>query len=117
MAIPFTSQSRFWPGGGAWPTPFSPTYVFPQTPTKSGEYGSAIISRAASYLSDKHSDMWEPSWFGESIGHYEAGHAGGRHVGSQAARITTSIPSVLRTSEKPTSRRAFTISRTAGFCL
>jgi hypothetical protein len=72
--IPFTAQARCYPGGvpGQLLWPFEPVY-FIQTPRQVWmiwqRYG--LVRRID--LTDKHSEHVTPSWFGESIGHYENG--------------------------------------------
>ena len=70
----FSSQSRCWPGGvpGQLLFPFEPMY-FIQLPKviyimwQRDQHVRRIL------LTDKHSEDVEPTWFGESIGHYENG--------------------------------------------
>jgi hypothetical protein len=72
--IPFTAQARCYPGGvpGQLLWPFEPVY-FIQTPKEVWmiwqRYG--LVRRV--FLTDRHSEHVTPSWFGESIGHYENG--------------------------------------------
>src|SRR5204863_263463 len=73
MAIPFTSQSRCWPGGVPGQLLFlQPTY-FIQTPKQVWMIWERDQFVRRIYLTDKHSENVKPSWFGESIGHYEGG--------------------------------------------
>jgi hypothetical protein len=73
MAIPFTSQSRCWPGGVPGQLLFlQPTY-FIQTPKQVWMIWERDNFVRRIYLTDKHSENVKPSWFGESIGHYEGG--------------------------------------------
>jgi hypothetical protein len=73
MAIPFTSQSRCWPGGVPGQLLFlQPMYVL-QTPNKILMIWERDHFVRRIYLTDKHSENVKPSWFGESIGHYEGG--------------------------------------------
>jgi hypothetical protein len=69
--IPFTAQARCYPGGvpGQLLWPFEPVY-FIQTPKEVW-----MIWQRRIYLTDRHSEHVKPSWFGESIGHYEDGNA------------------------------------------
>jgi hypothetical protein len=71
--IPFTARERCWPGG----VPLYDIYerdrpiFFVQTPTK-----ITIISEHDSqirhiYMNVPHSKNLKPSWYGESVGHYE----------------------------------------------
>jgi hypothetical protein len=73
-AVPFTAQGRCYPGGvpGQLLYPAEPFY-FIQTPKEVWMIWQRdhIVRRI--YLTDKHSDDVKPSWFGESIGHYENG--------------------------------------------
>jgi hypothetical protein len=72
--IPFTAQSRCWPGGTPAQSlyPFEPVY-FIQTPKEVWMMWQRdhVVRRV--FLTDKHSAHIKPSWFGESIGHYENG--------------------------------------------
>ena len=72
--VPFTAQSRCYPGGvpGQLLWPFEPFYMI-QTPKIVYMIWQRDhwIRRIA--LTDKHSKNPRPSWFGESIGHYENG--------------------------------------------
>jgi hypothetical protein len=56
MAIPFTSQSRCWPGGVPGQLLSQPMY-FLRSEASLDDGGSAIS------LTDKHSEV-KPSWFG-----------------------------------------------------
>ena len=72
--IPFTAQSRCWPGGTPAQSlyPFEPVY-FAQTPKEVWMIWQRdhVVRRV--FLTDRHSANVKPSWFGESIGHYENG--------------------------------------------
>jgi hypothetical protein len=72
--IPFTAQARCYPGGvpGQLLWPFEPVY-FIQTPTEVWMMWQRdhIVRRI--FLTGRHSENVTPSWFGESIGHYENG--------------------------------------------
>ncbi len=72
--IPFTAQSRCYPGGvpGQLLWPFEPVY-FIQTPTEVWMIWQRDHLVRRVYLTDRHSEHVTPSWFGESIGHYENG--------------------------------------------
>ncbi len=72
--MPFTAQSRCWPGSvpGQLLYPFEPFYVV-QTPKEVWMIWQRDHMVRRIYLSDRHSDTIKPSWFGESIGHYEGG--------------------------------------------
>ena len=73
-AVPFAAQARCFPGGvpGQLLFPFEPMY-FIQLPNviyimwQRDQHVRRIL------LTDKHSEDVEPTWFGESIGHYENG--------------------------------------------
>ena len=71
--LPFVAQSRCWPGGVPGQILFIEPVYFVQTPKK-----VLIVWQRNSlvrhiFLTDRHSDNVKPSWFGESIGHYENG--------------------------------------------
>ena len=71
--IPFTAQARCYPGGvpGQLLWPFEPVY-FIQTSNEVRMIWQRDHLVRRVYLTDKHSEHVTPSWFGESIGHYEA---------------------------------------------
>src|SRR6201994_361597 len=71
MAIPFTSQSRCWPGGVPGQLLFLQPMYFLQTPKQVWMIWERDHFARRIYLTDKHSENLKPSWFGESIGHYE----------------------------------------------
>src|SRR5579883_1376097 len=73
-AVGFTAQSRCYPGGvpGQLLYPAEPMY-FIQTPKEVWMIWQRDHLVRRIYLTDKHSDNVKPSWFGESIGHYENG--------------------------------------------
>jgi hypothetical protein len=73
MTIPFTSQSRCWPGGVPGQLLFLQPMYFVQTPKEVWMLWERDHFVRRIYLTDKHSDNVKPSWFGESIGHYEGG--------------------------------------------
>ena len=73
MAIPFTSQSRCWPGGVPGQLLFLQPMYFLQTPKQVWMIWERDHFARRIYLTDKHSEHVKPSWFGESIGHYEGG--------------------------------------------
>jgi hypothetical protein len=73
MTIPFTSQSRCWPGGVPGQLLFLEPMYFVQTPKEVWMLWQRDHFVRRIYLTDKHSDNVKPSWFGESIGHYEGG--------------------------------------------
>jgi hypothetical protein len=72
--IPFTAQGRCYPGGvpGQLLWPFEPVY-FIQMPKEVWMIWQRDHLVRRIYLTDKHSEHVMPSWFGESIGHYENG--------------------------------------------
>jgi hypothetical protein len=71
--LPFVSQSRCWPGGVPGQLLFLQPMYFVQTPGKVWMIWERDHFVRRIYLTDKHSDNPKPSWFGESIGHYEGG--------------------------------------------
>jgi len=73
-AVPFSAQSRCWPGGvpGQLLYPAEPFY-FIQTPRQVWMIWQRDHMVRRIHLTDKHSENVKPSWFGESIGHYENG--------------------------------------------
>jgi hypothetical protein len=73
-AVPFAAQARCWPGGvpGQLLYPAEPLY-FIQTPKQVWIIWQRDHMVSRIYLTDKHSEHVTPSWFGESIGHYENG--------------------------------------------
>ena len=73
VAIPFTSQSRCWPGGVPGQLLFLEPVYFLQTPNEVWMIWQRDHFARRIYLTDKHSENVKPSWFGESIGHYERG--------------------------------------------
>jgi hypothetical protein len=71
MEIPFTSQARCWPGGVPGQLLFLEPMYFLQTPNEVWMIWQRDHMVRRIYLTDKHSENVKPSWFGESIGHYE----------------------------------------------
>jgi hypothetical protein len=73
--VPFTAQARCYPGGvpGQLLWPFEPFYVI-QTPKIVYMMWQRDHWVRRIEMKDKHSEHVEPSWFGESIGHYEDGN-------------------------------------------
>jgi hypothetical protein len=73
-AVPFSAQARCYPGGvpGQLLYPAEPFY-FIQTPTEVWMIWQRDHMVRRVFLTDKHSAEVKPSWFGESIGHYESG--------------------------------------------
>ena len=74
MSLPFTAQSRCYPGGipGQLLYPIEPMY-FIQKPQEVWMIWQRDHMVRRIYLTDQHSEAVKPSWFGESIGHYENG--------------------------------------------
>ena len=72
--IPFAAQARCYPGSvpGQLLFPFEPVY-FIQNPNEVWMIWQRDHLVRRIYLTDKHSEHVTPSWFGESIGHYENG--------------------------------------------
>jgi hypothetical protein len=73
--VPFLAQSRCWPGGvpGQLIYPFEPMY-FVQKPDEVWMIWQRDHMVRRVYLDRPHSANLKPSWFGESIGHYENGN-------------------------------------------
>jgi hypothetical protein len=72
--LPFVFQAACHPGGvpGQLLTPAQPLY-FVQTPTEVWMLWQTDHMVRRIYLTERHSQNVSPSWFGESIGHYEGG--------------------------------------------
>jgi hypothetical protein len=72
--LPFSAQGRCYPGGvpGQLLYPAEPFY-FIQTPKEVWMIWQRDHMVRRIYLTDQHSENVKPSWFGESIGHYENG--------------------------------------------
>ena len=72
--VPFAAQARCYPGGvpGQLLFPAEPFY-FIQTPKQVWMIWQRDHMVRRVFLTGKHSDNVKPSWFGESIGHYENG--------------------------------------------
>jgi hypothetical protein len=72
--LPFSAQSRCWPGGipGQLLYPIEPFY-FIQMPKQVWMIWQRDHMVRRIYLTDQHSESVKPSWFGDSIGHYENG--------------------------------------------
>jgi hypothetical protein len=72
--VPFAAQARCYPGGvpGQLLYPAEPFY-FIQTPKQVWMIWQRDHMVRRIYLTDRHSENVRPSWFGESIGHYENG--------------------------------------------
>jgi hypothetical protein len=71
--LPFAAQSRCWPGGVPGQLLFLQPMYFIQTPKEVWIIWERDHFWRRIYLTDKHSENVKPSWFGESIGHYEGG--------------------------------------------
>jgi len=71
--LPFAAQSVCYPGGvpGQLLTPAEPFY-FIQAPKEVWMIWQRDHMVRRIYLTDRHSENVKPSWFGESIGHYES---------------------------------------------
>ncbi len=72
--LPFSAQSSCYPGGVPEQllTPAQPFY-FIQTPNQVWMIWETDHMVRRIYMTDQHSEIVKPSWFGESIGHYEDG--------------------------------------------
>ena len=72
--VPFAAQARCYPGGvpGQLLFPFEPVY-FVQTAKEVWMMWQRDHMVRRVFLTDHHSTNLRPSWFGESIGHYENG--------------------------------------------
>jgi hypothetical protein len=72
--LPFSAQSTCHPGGVPEQllTPAEPFY-FIQTPSEVWMIWQTDHMVRRVYLTGQHSETVQPSWFGESIGHYEGG--------------------------------------------
>jgi hypothetical protein len=72
--LPFSAQSACYPGGVPEQllTPAQPFY-FIQTPSEVWMIWETDHMVRRIYMTDQHSETVKPSWFGESIGHYEGG--------------------------------------------
>ena len=72
--LPFSAQSACYPGGVPEQllTPAEPFY-FIQTPKEVWMVWETDHMVRRIYMADRHSKNVKPSWFGESIGHYENG--------------------------------------------
>jgi hypothetical protein len=72
--LPFSAQSTCYPGGVPEQllTPAQPFY-FIQTPRQVWMIWESDHMVRRIFMTDQHSENVTPSWFGESIGHYEGG--------------------------------------------
>jgi hypothetical protein len=71
--LPFNAQSRCWPGGVPGQLLFLQPMYFIQMPKEVWMIWERDHFWRRIDLTDKHSENVKPSWFGESIGHYEGG--------------------------------------------
>jgi hypothetical protein len=71
--LPFVAQSRCWPGGVPGQLLFLQPVYFLQKPNEVWIVWERDHFVRRIYLTDTHSENVKPSWFGESIGHYEGG--------------------------------------------
>jgi hypothetical protein len=71
--LPFVAQSRCWPGGVPGQLLYLEPVYFLQKPNEVVMLWQRNSFVRRVYLTDKHSAEVKPSWFGESIGHYENG--------------------------------------------
>jgi hypothetical protein len=71
--LPFVAQSRCWPGGVPGQLLFLQPMYFLQTPNEVWMIWERDQWVRRIHLTDKHSEHVKPSWFGESVGHYEGG--------------------------------------------
>jgi hypothetical protein len=72
--LPFSAQSTCYPGGVPEQllTPAEPFY-FIQTPKQVWMIWQTDHAVRRVFMTDQHSETVKPSWYGESIGHYEGG--------------------------------------------
>jgi hypothetical protein len=69
----FSAQSRCWRGGTAGQLAFLQPFYFIQTPNVVWMIWERDHQVRRVYLNSEHSQNPKPSWFGESVGHYENG--------------------------------------------
>jgi hypothetical protein len=69
----FSAQSRCWPGGTPGQLLFLQPFYFIQTAQEVWMIWERDHQVRRIYLNREHSQNPKPSWFGESIGHYENG--------------------------------------------
>jgi hypothetical protein len=69
----FSAQSRCWPGGTPGQLAFLQPVYFIQTPNEVLMIWERDHQVRRVYLNREHSRNPKPSWFGESVGHYENG--------------------------------------------
>ena len=101
MSLPFTAQSRCYPGGvpGQLLYPIEPMY-FIQTPKQVWMVWQRDQMVRRIYLTDKHSEVVKPTWFGESIGHYENNELVVDTIGLQAKDKTATSTTTARLTPK-----------------
>jgi hypothetical protein len=71
--LPFIAQSRCWPGGVPGQLLFLEPVYFLQTAKEVVMLWQRNSFARHIFLTDRHSQNVKPSWFGDSIGHYENG--------------------------------------------
>ena len=71
--LPFNAQSRCWPGGVPGQLLFLEPVYFIQRPSEVVMLWQRNTFVRRIRLTDKHEENVKPSWFGDSIGHYENG--------------------------------------------
>ena len=69
----FSAQSRCWPGGTPGQLVFLQPVYFIQTPNEVWMIWERDHQVRRVYLNREHSENPKPTWFGESVGHYENG--------------------------------------------
>src|SRR5215467_7261429 len=69
----FSAQSRCWPGGAPGQLLFLQPFYFIQTAQEVWMIWERDHQVRRVYLNREHSENPKPSWFGESVGHYENG--------------------------------------------
>jgi hypothetical protein len=69
----FSAQSRCWPGGTPGQLLFLQPFYFIQTAQEVWMIWERDHQVRRVYLNREHSQNPKPSWFGESVGHYENG--------------------------------------------
>jgi hypothetical protein len=71
--LPFMAQSRCWPGGVPGQLLYLEPVYFLQTPQEVWMVWQRNSTIRRIFLNREHSPNLKPSWFGDSIGHYENG--------------------------------------------
>src|SRR5260370_33381725 len=69
----FSAQSRCWPGGTPGQLLFLQPFYFIQTAQEVWMIWERDHQVRRVYFNREHSENPKPSWFGESVGHYENG--------------------------------------------